>query len=116
MQHLNPEAELALTQTIAVWKFMLKKDCSKHEAMKQLFPQYYNLISCNCFLCQYTKPFVEAGSVSEEYNCDYCPAGLACDEPNSDYNAYLSENSALRHKAIQSIINRCKAALTPEGE
>ena len=117
MSPLNPESELALKQTIAVWELMLKEDISKPEAMKQLFPEYFNRISCNCFLCEYTKPFIDHETVSVMYNCDFCPADLGCDEPNSDYSASCGTvNDTTRKQAIRNIIKRCKTALAHEVE
>lgn len=116
MSPLNPESELALKQTIAVWELMLKEDIRKPEAMKQLFPEYYNRISCNCFLCEYTQPFVEPSGESQQYNCEYCPADLGCDEPYSPYYMHDDADLAVRQKARQTIINRCKTALAHEVE
>lgn len=116
MSPLNPESELALKQTLAVWELMLKEDINKPDAMKRLFPQYHNLISCNCFLCEYTKPFIEAGSVSTEYNCEYCPAQLNCDESYSPYYMHDDADLKVRQKARQTIIDRCKSALSNEVE
>jgi hypothetical protein len=87
--------------------------------MRKLYPEQFNNISCNCFLCEYTKPFAETDDMGNGfmYNCNFCPAQLACDEPYSDYNVYLSPHQGDSKKAIQSIINRCTTALTQyEGE
>ena len=116
MSPLNPESELALKQTLAVWELMLKEDIRKPEAMKQLFPEYFNRISCNCFLCEYTKPFVEPSNESTEYNCEYCPAQLNCDESYSPYLLHGDADLAVRQQARQTIINRCKTALAHEVE
>ena len=116
MSPLNPESELALKQTLAVWELMLKEDISKPIAMQQLFPEYFNRISCNCFLCEYTKPFVEPSGESQQYNCEYCPAELNCDESYSPYYMHDYADLTVRQKARQTIINRCKTALSYEVE
>ena len=116
MSPLNPESELALKQTIAVWELMLKEDISKPIAMQQLFPEYFNRISCNCFLCEYTKPFIDHETDSVMYNCDFCPAELNCDESYSPYYMHDYADLTVRQQARQTIIDRCKTALSYEVE
>lgn len=116
MAKLNSKAKLALEQTIQLWTYMLEQDVTKDVAMQKLFPEHYDNICCNCFLCEYTRPYhnPEVDSYLIEYNCAVCPASLACNEPNSYFNNSTSNHTTTRQQAINSIINSCITALNSE--